>query len=146
RAARYGPLRDRLMLPVVLARRFVNRTREFAFPVSSGLPATPIDDVIAPMNHVNLAIENWSGDSGAGSFWDLTSILLIAHHLQPRCVFEIGTGHGRTTLNLALNTSPDVELHTLDITHDRVVGCLFRERPASEKIKRIVADSKRFDF
>jgi predicted O-methyltransferase YrrM len=127
-------------------RRAINRAQEFAFPLSSGLRAVRIDDVIAPTNRTALEIEDWTGDPGAGSFWDLTAILLIARHLQPGRVFEIGTGHGRTTLNLALNTPPDAKIYTLDISDAEVVGKLFAKHTAAQKIQRIIADSSTYDF
>ena len=57
-----------------------------------------------------------------------------------------GTGRGRTTLHLALNTASDSQIHTLDISNNELTGCIFRDRPEESKIKRWTGDSRAFDF
>ncbi len=130
----------------ITARRAANRVREFFFPLSSGLGAARFEDIISPTNRVSLELEDWNGDLGAGSFWDLTALVTIARHLQPKRIFEIGTGHGRTTLNLALNTPPDARIFTLDISDGPVVGKLFKGHPAAGKIQTLTADSVAHDY
>ncbi len=43
---------------------------------------------------------------------------LLCQAIQPKLVFEIGTDHGYTTAHMALNTSVDCEIYTLDLPPD----------------------------
>jgi len=74
-------------------------------------------------------------------------------------VFEFGTSHGRTTLQLALNSPEDARIYTLDLPEGTYatfygrafpeedilrklpVGSLFRDHVESNKIEQLRADS-----
>ena len=96
----------------------------------------------------DLAIEytGWQMDIRAGSFWDLTALTAIAKARNPRVCFEIGTGHGRTTLALARNTPPETSIYSLDLSTADHTGSVFRGCPEEAKITRLMADSTNFDF
>ena len=85
-------------------------------------------------------------DYVAGSMWDLLAVCMIARHRSPKVCFEIGTGHGRTTHHLALNTPSDAKIYTLDISTAEVVGCVFRGKVSSDKIQQLTCNSSSFDF
>jgi len=70
----------------------------------------------------------------------------LTRFIDPSICFEIGTGHGRTTLHLALNTGRDAQIHTLDIAKNGIVGCVFRDLPERSKITSWTSDSRTFDF
>lgn len=116
------------------------------FNASCGLPSEPLESLLARCHHLELKFADWDRDPGAGSFWDLTAIVALARLVDPAICFEIGTGHGRTTLHLALNTSPASQIHTLDISKDEVTGCMFRDKAESRKITSWTGDSGTFDF
>jgi hypothetical protein len=104
----------------------------------------------------------------AGSLMLLETFALItaARIVAARRVFEIGTFHGATTLNLALNIPEDGRIYTLDLDA-RAAGGLsqlpddarlteehlavsekldFHGTPVARKIKTLTANSLQFDF
>ena len=116
------------------------------FNASCGVPSQELDSLLAGCNQLDLRFADWAKDLGAGSFWDLTAIVALTKRVNPAICFEIGTGHGRTTLHLALNTAPDTQIHTLDINNDEVTGCVFRETAVASKITSWTGDSRTFDY
>lgn len=116
------------------------------FNAFCGLKAEPLESLLLPCNSLDLKFADWQRDLGAGSFWDLTAIVALTKRIAPTTCFEIGTGHGRTTLHLALNTAPGAQIHTLDISKNEITGCMFRNRAEEKKITSWTADSRTFDF
>jgi|ERR1700685_740552 len=96
---------------------------------------------------------------------DLVNLGLLCAALRPRTVFEIGTSTGYSSLFLAANSAPDVQIWTLDLlTGDaattspltardrdiakwcrRIEPC-FVGHPLGRKIHRLYGDSASFDF
>jgi predicted O-methyltransferase YrrM len=88
----------------------------------------------------------------------------LTQYLAPKNVFEIGTFEGRTTLNLALNTSEIAKVYTLDLPHslaratqmplepDEIKyvlpqpGKRFEGHDISSKITQLMGDTANFDF
>lgn len=70
-----------------------------------------------------------------------TVLSLICQLLQPKRVFEIGTGAGFTTYHLALNTPPDCKICSLDLGTQTV--CLSR---ADQKIHKEFSPGNGYDF
>jgi predicted O-methyltransferase YrrM len=100
---------------------------------------------------------------------EMLYLALICRVAEPRAVFEIGTFEGRTANVMALHTSPDCRIHTLDLppdatetrlpvsdgdmpwlkrghsTHGRRLGTL--PDPAdNERIEFLHGDSATFDY
>jgi predicted O-methyltransferase YrrM len=84
---------------------------------------------------------------------------------NPEKVFEIGTFDGRTTLNIAMNSSPQTEIYTLDLPKDMlhstkfplakddkryvkkiVSGSRFQGNNYDKKIIQLYGDSGKYDF
>ncbi|SDG53123.1 Methyltransferase domain-containing protein [Dyadobacter soli] len=139
------------------------------------LPAenTPEDPFIIPKTDV---FELFGNDSAAyeGVYecgfghtteFELKVISNLVKKWNPRRIFEIGTFEGRTTLNMALNSSTDAEIITLDLPADElastrmdieddevryvkkdVSGERFIGHPAASKIRQVFGDSATFDF
>ncbi len=120
--------------------------RSGAFNAFCGLQSEELESLLARCHNLDLKFADWDKDLGAGSFWDLTAIVALTKFVNPSACFEIGTGHGRTTLHLALNTRQDARIHTLDISRNEVTGCMFRGKPEAEKITCLTGDSRLFDF
>ncbi len=116
------------------------------FPVLSGLAAKRPDDLIGERDDLLIDLRNWTKDPGAGSFWDIVTIAALARFLAPAACFEIGTGRGRGTIQLAGNSPADAAVYTLDISDQPEVGSVFRGRPEAEKIRKLVGDSRTFSF
>jgi hypothetical protein len=123
----------------------LKKAEHMLFPVTSGFESVSLDRIVNRRRNLNLKFPAWNSDSGAGTFWDLTTIAAITESLAPQLCFEIGTGHGRSTWTMALNSPPDAKVYTLDIGGEKV-GSAFREQPGSEKIRQIIADSKSYRF
>ena len=96
--------------------------------------------------------------------FELKVISNLAHRLQPKRIFEIGTFEGRTTLNMAIN-APNATIVTLDLPGSELgntqleiavgearyidkqqSGERFLNHPASSRITQVYGDSATFDF
>jgi predicted O-methyltransferase YrrM len=126
--------------------RALRHARQLAFPLFRGVPAIRIEDALGAAARCRLDLADWALDPGAGSFWDLAAVALIARVHAPRVCFEIGTGHGRTTLQLALNTPPETLVYTLDVVDPAVIGSVYRRHPEGGKVRQLTGDSGSFDF
>lgn len=99
---------------------------------------------------------------------DLISLCLICQIIKPKIIFEIGTLTGYTTLHLALNSSEEARIYTLDLPkhmytpprlrttisddrhihrHASLESLYFDAYPeAARRIKRFFGDSAAFDY
>ncbi|MEA5581268.1 class I SAM-dependent methyltransferase [Nodularia harveyana UHCC-0300] len=126
--------------------RLYRRAQEFLLPLYGGLLPIRLEDIINTDEQTSVTLADWNKDLGAGTLWDLFAICLITKVRSPPICFEIGTGHGRTTLHLALNSPKESEIFTLDISTDPIVGSIFRDHIAGKAVHSLVGDSKTFDF
>ncbi len=130
----------------MLTQRIYRYIQSGLFNAFCGLRSQQLEALLRDCKHLDLKFADWDRDLGAGSFWDLTAIVAITKWMDPAICFEIGTGHGRTTLHLALNTRPDAQIHTLDITTDEITGCMIRDTAVGSKITSWTGDSRTFDY
>lgn len=86
-----------------------------------------------------------SADNGDVSTYELYVLNSLVKALKPKTIFEIGTLHGRTTVNLLDNADRLEALYTLDIM-DELSSNWFAQHPQSGKVKRIVCDSRHLDI
>ena len=126
-------------------RRLIRRAKEFAFPLYCGVDAVRFEDLI-PGEKFDVRFENIDVDPGSGSMWDLTTLATLVAITKPTTCFEFGTGHGRTTLHMALNAPNDAKIYTLDISDAPPVGTAFRGHPLSDRITQLTDDSQTFDY
>ncbi|MEM7645367.1 MAG: class I SAM-dependent methyltransferase [Pseudomonadota bacterium] len=129
----------------MLARK-MDRLQRMVFPVTSGLPAKSMFEIIGGTNKMNIELQDWEMDLGAGNYWELVALASFVKRFSPKVIFEIGTGHGRSTLQMANNTPEDTVIHTLDISDEHPVGLIIKDKPQMEKIRRIKASSQEFDY
>jgi predicted O-methyltransferase YrrM len=85
-----------------------------------GVPEKFVFEVLPGNQQYALAIANFQCEEGwmrrTGSYsTDLISLCQLCHVLNPRTIFEIGTLRGYTALHLAMNSSPDCRIFTLDL-------------------------------
>ena len=79
-------------------------------------------------------------------------IAAICQWLQPRRAFEIGTFTGTTTLAIALNSTENTEIFSLDLPaaekagSENQIGSVFRGTAIQKKITQLHGDSISFDF
>ena len=82
---------------------------------------------------------------GDVSTYELYALNSLVKAFKPRTIFEIGTLHGRTTVNLLDNAENLETLFTLDIMEELPAN-LFARHHQSYKVKRIVCDSRQVDI
>jgi len=126
--------------------QILKRAQRVVFPVTCGIAPIQFHEIIHPAKKLTTQFSDWDKDLGAGTFWEVCAIAILANYFQPKLCLEIGTGLGRTTLHLALNTNDQAQVLTFDITDHPNVGMIFRNNPAQSKIKKVTANSKEFDF
>lgn len=111
---------------------------------------------------ISVTIREPDTKDGNVSFGELIVIAQLVKRRQPRKIFEIGTFDGRTTLNLAANTSENTKVFTLDLPQGMTVetsaggdkkfmgkvktGARFKDRDEERKITQLFGDSAKFDF
>jgi len=129
----------------------------------SVLAQVALTDLVPPSTPVQL--HHPDEHDGGVSLYELYVLASVVRHAQPRAILEIGTFHGRTTLNLAANAPPDCVTYTLDLPVaelERTAHAVepqerqFIEKPASgdlfqgteeaARIRQIFGDSATFDF
>ena len=140
------------------------KVREFMDPGCRAIiPTIEISDIIDDAVPVQLHELPWV--DGNISLLELTVIIKLLKRSNPDRIFEIGTFDGRTTLNLACNSSEKAAVYTLDIPNQRKVhaepsslpadfsfvdkvptGSRFRGRGCGKKIIQLFGDSAVFDF
>jgi predicted O-methyltransferase YrrM len=81
---------------------------------------------------------------GDVSTYELVVLNSLVKAFKPKNIFEIGTLHGRTTVNLLENAEQLEVLYTLDILEELPVN-RFSTHPRAAKVKRIVVDSRQLD-
>jgi hypothetical protein len=77
---------------------------------------------------------------------ELLTLAAICRHTKPRRIFEIGTYTGSSTLEMAVNTSDETEILTLDLEPGEKIGSAFRDTTYSSKIRQLYGNSLEFDY
>lgn len=112
-----------------------------------------------------IVLHKFLGQWGNLSVESVSKICLIAKHINPKGVFEIGSFNGMTSLQIALNTPDDCTSYTLDLPPDvdisgmsEIDTYMFRKHykpnapkryegtPVENKIVQLYSDSRDFDF
>src|SRR6266581_2029298 len=88
-----------------------------------------INEVLPEMKEWRIVIENTPGDGIDTPIDELAYLALLTCNLKPKNIFEIGTYHGRTALNFALNAPSDCVVYTLDLPPDNRVTAQERTFP-----------------
>jgi predicted O-methyltransferase YrrM len=124
-----------------------------------------INEILPEMNEWRIVIEHTPGDGIDTPIDELAYLALLTRNLKPRNIFEIGTYHGRTALNFALNSPDDCVVYTLDLPLDdrasalertfsydaalirrSQTGVYYRGKESAEKIRQLYGNSLTFDF
>lgn len=129
-----------------MIRTQLHKFQRMIFPITCGVPAKSMFDIIGGTNNLDIKLEDWEKDLGAGNYWELVALSSLVKRFSPKTIFEIGTGHGRSTLQIANNTSTEAVIHTLDISDQHPVGMIFIDKSQAQKVKRICSDSTTYDY
>lgn len=122
--------------------------------------AFPIVEPSLIVGDEEICLSELSPIDGNVSVLELVIIAKLVRKHRPRAMFEIGTFDGRTALNMALNSSEDARVYTLDLPEAQQasmgivpsdvkylnngssgVRCL-----GSSKVTRLYGDSATFDY
>ena len=104
------------------------------FPgIDSVLVTTPVSELYRPRDMVVPLPE-------------LLTLAAICRYIKPRRIFEIGTYTGSSTLEMAINTSEETEISTLDLAPGEKIGSAFRETTYNAKIRQLYGNSLTFDY
>lgn len=128
-----------------------------------GIPEKHVYEVLRTNGTTSITLG--TNPSRPHGFGDVIFLSLICQLLQPKQVFEIGTGGGFTTLHLALNTPLDCKIYSLDLgghptsrprlsRADRKIreifspdnGYAFNNMDVASKITTLFGDSASFDY
>lgn len=113
-------------------------------------------------DEISVKILEPDAKDGNVSLGELIVISQLIKLRNPLKIFEIGTFDGRTALNMALNSSPQTAIYTLDLAPGEAAesstggdkkfigkvetGFRFKGKEASKKINQLLGDSAKFDF
>ena len=133
-------------------------------PAAGLLPQTDLSTLLDAQDFELKILEPRVADGNVSAF-ELFAINSLARKNSPRVLFEFGTFNGRTTLNLAANSSPEARVYTLDLPASELPaskyrldqlekkfaekpasGEIFKARPEISKITQLFGDSAKFDF
>jgi predicted O-methyltransferase YrrM len=152
------------------------RNRLLISQICSHFGFTPPKKIVPRFGKVDLAfliggrdepirLEELTHVDGNVSVLELVAIATLVRRYEPENIFEIGTFDGRTTLNLALNSSESARVFTLDLPKSEAAnaqwaissqdmtyvnkdssGMRFRNTDLERKINLLYGDSAVFDF
>ncbi len=164
----YASVLSRLVLGIGMLKREnwfkVSQMAELlGYRLKTKAPEVALSEIVPEQQPIELRVLETR--DGNVSLYELASIVSIARQLQPRRIFEIGTFNGRTTLNLAANSAPDVSIVTLDLPAAQIgetklsvessevkfidkaaSGVLYHATDQEHKIRQVYGDSATFDF
>lgn len=130
------------------------------FKTSLKLPQIRFSELTDGKETVEIVEPIWQ--RGNITYLELLIINLLVKEFNPQNILEIGTFNGRTTLNLAANSSSDAKVYTIDIPKTvspalslapdseqfidkEVIGERFLNKDTS-KIVQLYGDTATFDF
>jgi hypothetical protein len=137
---------------------------------SSAIPAKQVWQLFPGIEQAEIRIGRTFPDDGSSiSFREMVVICSIVWLEKARVVFEIGTSHGVTAFNIALNLPEDGVIHTLDLrsvagnsecvetVYDVTISdrkMIFDDRqsrrflssPVEAKVDQLYGDSALFDY
>lgn len=88
---------------------------------------------------ISLRLENFFSRNGNLSSFEILCIASLVAYRKPKRILEIGTFDGNTTLQLALNTSKDAVIHTMDLPP----GQIFTQMPVLDSDMQFIMDQEK---
>jgi predicted O-methyltransferase YrrM len=124
------------------------------------LPIRDLESVFPGLERLPISLIDFRREYGGISFREAQLLTASIRQLQPRTLFEFGTFHGATTIQLAANAPSDATVHTIDLPDDHPlrgdtrtvdvspvkVGQCFRDSTWENRIRQHYGDTTQFDF
>jgi predicted O-methyltransferase YrrM len=126
------------------------------------IPVKTLHEITGKVDFITVNNEFQDGNI---SPYELECICSIVKYAQPKRIFEIGTFNGKTSLNMAANSSPDSHVYTLDLPKSEITktklriksgerafidkeqsGTQFIGTPYEKMITQIYSDSAKYDY
>lgn len=125
--------------------QLVKRSQRMLFPLIAGIEPIKFELLFPNTEEVDIKLQNWNIDLRAGNLWELITTAFLCRELKPKYCVEMGTGVGRSTLQMALNSPDDCQIHTFDLLDKPEIGSAFKEKNI-EKINFHLQNTHDFDF
>jgi predicted O-methyltransferase YrrM len=128
-------IREKILLTVA-ASHIRHKKRK---PDRKILPLISIDEITdAVPEIIGMELED-----GNISGFELECVSKIVKNFSPATIFEIGTFNGRTTLNMAANTSSETQIYTLDLPSEEIAKTKFRIKTGEKKfINKVISGTQ----
>jgi predicted O-methyltransferase YrrM len=124
------------------------------------LPTKDVELIFPGIHEQPFSLEGYCEEYGAVSLQEVKYLAASIQMLKPRTLFEIGTFHGGTTVQLALNSPSEAIVNTLDLPEDHPLradhenvdlsperlGKRHQVSTVSGKIRQHYGNSMEFDF
>jgi hypothetical protein len=124
------------------------------------LPIRDPETAIPGLEAAPISLIDFKSEYGGISFREAQVLAGSIRALKPTTLFEFGTFHGATTLQLVANCGPDAIIHTIDLAEDDPlrgdsrtvditpvqVGRCFRGTTYETRINQLYGDTTKFDF
>jgi len=81
-------------------------------PIKAEIQEVDFDDIILPINLNTIALDKADGNV---SEYELKIISKLVKIYKPKKIFEFGTFNGRTTLSMAINSTNETIIYTIDL-------------------------------
>lgn len=127
------------------------------------IPVMPIAGIID--ENVSVCFSEFAAKDGNINCVELVCLMNLLKKAAPVKIFELGTFDGRTTLNMAINSSPEATVYTLDLAREMIgaaglhldegdkpyinknsCGILFKGKSCERKIVQLLGDTAKYDF
>jgi predicted O-methyltransferase YrrM len=124
------------------------------------LPIKDVGDILPGIYAQEYSLESYCDEYGAVSPFEARVLAASIRLLKPKTLFEIGTFHGGTTVQIALNAPADAVVNTLDLPEDHPLradrnnvdlsperlGKRYKVSSVANKIRQLYGNSMEFDF
>ena len=109
--------------------RIARRLQKSASPRPWDLPtAISLEELVQGDEDLELKLGPSTRDIAAGGILDSATLITLVRLRQPRSIFEIGIGFGRSTTLFAMN-APGAEIFTLSLPENTETGRIFKRQP-----------------
>jgi hypothetical protein len=134
--------------------------RYVAPSVQYKIPERDLETLLPNLAAQPFTLLDFRDEYGGISFREAQVLTRSLRVLRPQSLFEFGTFHGATTLQLAANASEGATITTIDLAEDDPlrgdsktvdvapvqVGRCYRGTPFASRIRQLFGDSTKFDF
>lgn len=122
------------------------------------LPSVELTDLLGQPDQIPVSLHNYCYQHGDMPLHEMVMLCRLIRVRQPRVIFEIGTFHGGTTLQMAANSA--AQIYTLDLPPEAPkpvwdatldvypgrAGARFLDSPYAARITQLWGDSRTFDY